>query len=438
MKKTFLTMLALSLFALTACGDNAETLPQDLTNNANNNTQIQELRSTKARASVADLPQDDLDSFYKSQRAFSFKVYGELLKEEKPNLFYSSLSISQALSMLYVGARGNTADQMKDALQFTLNDALIHQGWNHLDQALASRGQGAKDSNGDPFKLKVTNALWVKLGFNLLDAFLDTLAQEYGAGLKGLNFTEDPEGARKIINDWVAAQTEDKIKDLLPQGSIQSNTALVLTNAIYFNAAWQFPFEESATTSAEFTGIDGQKVNVDMMSQEEGFNTGVAQDGTRVLELPYSGGELSMIILMPADGQLGAVESKLDEARYQEYQGAASYKHIKLSLPKFKFETDYDMIPTMKSLGMTDAFDGSADLSGINGSGGLYVSGIMHSAFVSVSEKGTEAAAATAVVVGETSVPVVEDEVKIDKPFIFVIRDNVTDVPLFMGRVGTI
>lgn len=444
-KSRLLKLISASLLmlSLTACTQESNLIHpepnQNTKNNDNNNNpsglKIQELRSQKARASV-NVPQGDLEDFYASQRAFAFAMYGQLAKDASPNVFYSPFSISQALSMLYVGAKGQTADEMKAALQIEQDPALVHQGWNALDMELASRGQGAQGSDGQPFRLNVANAIWVKLGFTMLDEFLDTLATQYDAGLKALNIAEDPDGARQIINKWVEVQTEDKIKDLLPQGSIQSSTALVLTNAIYFNAAWASPFEESFTKQGEFKQGDGTTASAEMMNQEQRFTTGVAEDGTRVLVMPYDGDELSMVVLMPEDGGLAKIEGALDEGSYESYLSAASSKHIQLSLPKFKTKTNYNLIPSLQALGMNQAFTGDADLSGINGTGGLYVSGVFHNAFISVNEAGTEAAAATAVIVGETSVPVVEDTVVIDRPFIFMIRDDATNVPLFIGRIS--
>lgn len=434
-----LISISLLLLSLTACTQESDLIhPEPNQNKDNNNPsglQIQELRSEKPRAEV-NVPQGDLEDFYASQRAFAFAMYGQLAKEAAPNVFYSPFSISQALSMLYVGAKGQTADEMRAAMAIEQADELVHQGWNALDKELDSRGQGAQGSDGQPFRLNVANAIWVKLGFKLLDEFLDTLSTQYDAGLKALNIAEDPDGSRQIINKWVEEKTEDKIKDLLPPGSIDAGTALVLTNAIYFNAAWAAPFEESFTKPGEFKQGDGTTANAEMMNQEENFATGVAEDGTRVLVMPYDGYELSMVVLMPEDGELSKIEGALNAERYESYLSAASSKHIQLSLPKFKTETKYDLIPSLQALGMKQVFTGDADLSGINGTGGLYVSGVFHNAFVSVNEKGTEAAAATAIVVRETSVPVVEDKVVIDRPFIFVIRDDATNVPLFIGRIS--
>ena len=433
MKKILSTLLILSLASVAmACGQEDEQIliqPDDVKPNA-----IQELRSSLPRQQAPDSTQAELDSFHQSQRDFGFTMYGQLAALGQDNIFYSPFSISQALSMLYVGARGKTADEIANALQFKLPAERLHPAWNHLDLELAKRGQQAQGSDGQPFRLKVANSIWGQRGYSFLPEFLDPLAVHYGAGLRALDFQEQPEPSRQLINDWVAQKTEDKIKDLLPQGSIDASTRLVLTNAIYFNAAWAEPFEEAATVDGEFILESEATKMVKMMNQESSFATGVDADGTRVLVMPYDGQELDMVILMPPLGQLSGVESKLGGAAFERYLGVARSKHIKLAMPQFKFETKYSLNEPLKALGMTSAFD-DADLSGIDGTKNLVVSGVFHNGFVAVNEKGTEAAAATAVVIRETSVPVVEEEVTINMPFMFVIRDRATNVPLFIGRV---
>ena len=256
------------------------------------------------------------------------------------------------------------------------------------------------------------------------------------AGYRSLSlFGADPEAARKTINKWVEGATAQRIKDLLPKESITSDVMLVLTNAIYFKASWFVPFNESATAPGDFQVDASTTVQADMMNQSS-KNYGYAKVGdVEVVELDYDGNEMSMVLLLPEAGELGALESSLDVATLEGYLGAIQYGLVDLTLPKFEFETEFALSDALKALGMVDAF-GAADLSGIDGTTGLSVFEVFHKTFVAVDEEGTEAAAATGVVVGETSVPTLLATVKADRPFMFLIRDKQTDAILFIGRVA--
>jgi len=243
-----------------------------------------------------------------------------------------------------------------------------------------------------------------------------------------------PEEARVTINEWVSEQTEGRIKDLIPPGAIDALTRLVLTNAIYFNAAWSRPFEEERTEDAPFYRLDGSQVTVPMMRQVESFGYATGE-GYQAVELPYDGHELSMVILVPKEGEFETFEAALDVQRLEAILQDLRYTQVALSMPKFEIESSFSLVDALAAMGMPVAFSDEADFSGMTGSRDLTISDVVHKAFVSVDEAGTEAAAATAVIMKLTSAPMEPVEMRIDRPFLFAIRDLQTGALLFVGRV---
>ncbi len=392
------------------------------------------LQSNKARITSPATNEADLVTLVEGNSEFGFDLY-QKLRSDDGNLFYSPYSISLALAMTYAGARGDTESQMGDALHFILPQERLHTAFNGLDLELASRGKGVQGKDGEGFRLHIVNAIWGQKDFEFLSEYLDMLAQNYGAGLRILDFMKAPEESRVTINDWVSEQTEERIKDLIPQGAIDELTRLVLTNAIYFNAAWLNPFNEGATSEGDFYLLNGDKVTVPLMRQTESFGYAVG-NGYQVLELPYDGGELSMVILLPEQGKLAEVEASLNGQQVDSIIQKIGYREIALSMPKFEYDSSFGLKQTLTAMGMKDAFvSEDADFSGMDGQRDLYIQDVIHKAFVSVDEAGTEAAAATAVIVGTTSAPAEPIEVKIDRPFIYLIQDIETGTILFVGRV---
>ena len=391
------------------------------------------LQSDKQRLTSPVASQSDLVTLVKGNSDFAFDLY-QVLRDSDGNLFYSPYSISLALAMTYAGARGDTEEQMADTLHFLLPQNRLHPALNSLDLELASRGQGARGKDDEGFRLHIVNAIWGQKDFRFLSEFLDLLAENYGAGLRILDFIREPEQSRITINNWVSDQTEERIEDLIPEGAIDELTRLVLTNAIYFNAAWQYPFEEDATSDGDFDLLDGGKITVPVMRQTESFGYTEA-DGYQAIELPYDGRELSMVILLPEQGQFGSFEALLSRQEVGDIIQRIEYRQVTLSMPKFEYESSFGLKRALTSLGMGLAFTPDADFSGMNGQRDLFVHDVLHKAFVSVDEAGTEAAAATAVIVGITSIPAEPIQVKIDRPFIFLIRDIETGTILFIGRV---
>jgi len=418
-KAVLLLLVSVILFSLPACGP---TVSADVA------------QSDKPRDTSPTATKDDIATLVGGNNAFAFNLYHKLSHDEG-NLFLSPYSISEALAMTYAGARGNTEKAMAQALNFTLPQDRLHPAFNSLDLQLKQRGQGAKGKDGKGFRLNIVNALWGQKGFGFLPAFLDTLAQNYGAGLRLVDFINQTEQSRLTINNWVSDQTEDRIKDLIPPGALNQMTRLVLTNAIYFNAAWQHPFDKNSTSDAPFRLLDGSEVTVPMMRQTSSFNYTEGTD-YQAVELPYDGGELSMVILLPKGGHFNAFEEKLDASRVQGIIGQMTHREVALTMPRFTFESSFSLKGALSDLGMGAAFDpSSADFSGMDGRRDLFIQDALHKAFVAVDEAGTEAAAATAVIVGLTSVPQPPVEMKVDRPFIFLIRDIPTGSIIFVGRV---
>jgi len=389
------------------------------------------LQSEKPRETAPEVSAPDLTTLVEGNSAFAFDLYQQL-KDEEGNLFYSPYSISLALAMTYGGARSETEAQMANALRFSLPQSRLHPAFNALALELDSRGEGAQGKDDEGFRLNIINAIWGQQDYEFLTEFLDLLAVNYGAGLRVLDFIGATEESRVTINDWVADQTEGRIEDLIPQGLINAMTRLVLTNAIYFNAAWEYPFDEDITQDGVFHLLDGSQVTVPMMSQKESF--GYAEgDGYQAVELPYDGDELSMVILLPTSGQFESFEEALDAAQVDGIIGSLERWQVDLTMPKFEFDSSFSLLEALSAMGMPIAFSGSADFSGMTGNRELYIADVVHKAFVSVDEEGTEAAAATAVVMELTAMPDVV-EVTIDRPFIFLIRDIETGTILFVGR----
>ncbi|MDC3960644.1 serpin family protein [Polyangium jinanense] len=425
--------LLLSLSAL-ACSSSAPPEPPG----ANNTGDCHDpgtpgcvVTSGAQRITNPNVPSADLGTLVDGNTAFAVDMY-KTLRSEPGNFFYSPHSISSALAMTWAGARGQTETDMAKALHFNLPQAQLHPAYNALDLALASRGKDAKGSDGQGFRLNIANAVWGQVNYPFETAFLDVLGTNYGAGMNIVDFVEGTDQALALINGWVEKKTEGKIKDILSPDSIDSSTRLVLTNAVYFNAAWRTPFEEENTQNASFTTSDGASVTVPMM---QGYVEApyVKGAGYAAVELPYDGDELSMVLVLPDD--LDAFEGGLDAAKLSEVVGGLSEHSVDTRLPKFKFESKFSLVDPLKALGMGIAFTDGADLSGINGTGGLFISDVIHQSFVSVNEAGTEAAAATAVIVGETSAPQ-PAAITFDKPFMFFIRDIATKSVLFVGRVA--
>ncbi len=416
--------LALSLpLTLAACGGNDASPPG------------QEVRSSKARDRAPQVSSEDRAALVAGGNHFAIRLHHELATQEG-NLIYSPLSISTALTMLYAGARGDTETQMATALGYTLPQDRLHPAMNWLDLELSSRADADPgDHGGKPFALRVVNRIWGQTGFEVLPAFLDTLATSYDAGLSLFDFSKDAPAARVAINAWVAEQTNGRIKDLLPEGLPDENSRLVLTNAVYFYASWKKVFDHDATHAATFHPLVGADVSVPMMHKHDEDGAYAAGDGYVLAELPYVGDQVAMTLLVPDAGRFAEIEASLTGEKLDTMLAGLEPAGLEISVPRFQIEHSLDLPELLAALGMTSAFDPlKADLSGINDTEPLYVKAVLHKAFIKVDEDGTEAAAATDVVI-EGDGALIEENVTVDRPFLFFLRDRVTGTIIFVGRV---
>ena len=366
---------------------------------------------------------------------FALDLYSALVDENPgDNIFFSPWSISSALAVTYEGAKGSTADEIRSVFHFPADESTMRNGYQEITDGINSGNSG--------FTLKTANALWAEETYTFLPSYLDTADRYYSARVTNLNFVNSPEESRQTINRWVEDQTAHRIKNLLPAGSILPETTLVITNAIYFKGTWATEFNEEDTASEDFRVSPTTTISVPMMKQTaEGAEFWYAETSSfQVLGMPYTsqgGKELSMLVLLPTDGDLEGAEESLDAGTISGLRQALDYQEVKVWFPKFKLETGYQMADMLSEMGMPSAFNpGVADFSGMDGTKSLAISQVFHKAYVDVNEEGTEAAAATAVVMDRSIAPA--DPVPVfraDHPFIFLIVDNENGNILFMGRV---
>ena len=362
---------------------------------------------------------------------FGLALYREI-SGEPGNLFFSPSSIHTALAMTYAGARGQTAGQMAQTLGYGKGEEFFGEYGGWIEQT--TPGKDAK------YQLSIANALWLQQDKAFLKPFLSLNADHFKAGLFDVDFKAQFEATRKRINQWVEDQTQEKIKDLLPAGSLDALTRMVLTNAIYFKGDWASQFKTASTRDMDFTVSADKKVTAKMMHQEAKFGYSETT-GAQLLKMPYVGDDLSMVVLLPkkADG-LAALERSLTAEALDGFIGQLRFpRKVRVFFPRFKAEYEMKMKPVLSKMGMPIAFSArSADFSGMTGSQDLYIDQIYHKAFVKVDEKGTEAAAATAVVMKMRSarLPAPTPVFKADHPFLFLIRHEKTGAILFLGRIA--
>jgi len=379
---------------------------------------------------------------------FAFGLY-EKLRARQGNLFFSPYSISAALAMTYAGAAGETESHMGRVLGFAgavetpacnrtgspaagkpIDKQQIHRAFGRIIKSLNNRGKKGQ------YELTVANALWGQQGYEFLKDFIELIESGYDGKLTQLDFAAHGEAARKKINAWVEQKTNDKIKQLIKPGVLGPMTRLVLTNAIYFKGKWARQFKPASTQQQPFTLLKGDKINVEMMNQQAEFAYGQAGK-CRVLEMPYAGDELSMAVLLPKKvNGIKELEQRLTSENVAKWLAGLQKCEVKVFIPKFRMTSQFGLSGILASMGMTDAFSpGKADFSAMTGNRDLFISAVVHKAYVDVNEKGTEAAAATGVVMKLTSIGPAMPVFRADHPFIFLIRDKVTGCILFIGRV---
>lgn len=343
------------------------------------------------------------------------------------NLFFSPFSISAALGMTYAGAAGSTADQMRSTLAIQTSDAEFHTQFGALIRDLSG------EKRGRGYQLLVANRLFVQAGMQLQSEFATINADDYAAPAEALDFNQQPDAARDRINAFVKQRTADKIPELMAPGTPGAGTALVAVDAIYFNASWAERFDPNATTPQPFRLASGDSVSVPMMSHEGHYGF-ASDDATSVIELPYQDDELSLVVLLPKDQtDLATLEASLDRDRVNAWIGQLNRQELTLTLPKFELASELPAKSLLQSLGMTVPFESGADFSKMfEPAQDVYIDDVIHKAYVKVDERGTEAAAATAVTIKTVSaaLPFV-----IDHPFVYFVRDRLTGAILFIGRL---
>lgn len=378
-------------------------------------------------------PAADQAEAVKGSNAFAIDLYGKL-SAQPGNLFFSPESISTAFAMTYAGARGQTATEMASVFHFTLPPDRLHPAIGALLAAMNAPHQG--------YALSVANALWAEKDENFLLDYLKLVQTNYGAGFHPIDFKTAPETARATINQWVEQQTNNKIQNLLGPGTVNPLTRLILTNAIYFKAAWADQFSENFTENKDFHLAAGKTVQAPTMYKGGSYYY-LKGPSFQALLMPYEKDEISMLVLLPdaVDG-LPALERSLSADNLAKWTSSLSYEdRVIVSLPRFKITQQFELSSTLESMGLKTAFASSADFSGMTGDKSLDISAAIHKAYIDVDENGTEAAAATAVVMEMATAmqsrtppppPIIFTA---DHPFLFLIQDNASGAILFMGRV---
>jgi serpin B len=374
---------------------------------------------------------EGVDAVVSANNQFAFDLYAQFKGESKDeNIFFSPYSILIALTMTYEGARGKTAEEMESILHIPEDVDIRRPNFAKLINEINKKDK--------MYKLSTANALWAQKDYKFLEKYTNTVEQYYGGKLTNLDFAGETEKSRKIINTWVEDQTNDKIKDLIPKGALDPYTRLVLTNAIYFKGTWVKQFNEKDTREEDFRIGSGQTVKVQMMrltGEDARFNY-AETDEIQILEMDYDGEDLSMLLLLPKENTLDDLEKDISLDKLSGWRKMLNKRRVDVYIPKFKFETKYFLVETLRKMAMKTAFSSSADFSGMDGTTSFFINNVIHRAFVEVNEEGTEAAAATAVVVGITSVGPRIPIFRADHPFIFIIQQKDTGNILFLGRVS--
>jgi serpin B len=384
---------------------------------------------SRRQRAPAVAPQQNLAAVVDANTAFALDLYRRL-RSDDANLVFSPYSVSLALAMTYAGARGDTAAEMRKVLHLSLPADRLHAALNSLSLLVAHPPEAQNLAGlASPPEIRLVNSLWAQADYPWRQEFLDLLAADYGAGLRSVDFTGDPDGAAVAINKWVTDETNDRIQRLIPPGVIDVLTRFVLANAVYLKATWTRSFPANATTDGPFQLPSGQSRSVPMMHLTSQVDYGQG-DGYQTVDLPYWGG-YSMTVILPGRGRFVDVEASLTPGRLKAILDQQPTAQVTLTMPRFRFETDAPLNDTLIALGMRTAFvpppaDSSADFTGMTPLRELYVKYVAHKAFITVDEQGTEAAAATAVVGEATAAVRRTATVTVDRPFIFVIRDKAT------------
>lgn len=358
---------------------------------------------------------------------FALDMYREINDQQK-NAFFSPWSIYSALAMVYEGARGKTSDEMQSVMHFPKNNSIRRQSFASL--------YGKINANDSDYVLSNANALWVQKEYPLLSEYTAAVNKYYHGKASSVDFAGAPDYARKTINSWVEINTNNKIKDLLSPDDIDESIRLVLTNAIYFKGTWIREFDKNATHDDQFKTGDGKTIMVPMMSLKSSLFNYIETEDAQILELPYKGDNISMLIFLPKGDNLPRLEKLLSMAKIEEWKNGLNEQEVEVHIPKFTSNAKYSLADNLGNMGILTAFTSGADFSGISSEKPLFISNVVHQAFIGVDEKGTEAAAATATAVRVASLPLQTPVFRADHPFIFMIQDKNTGLIMFIGRVS--
>lgn len=428
----------LLLGLLSACGGGSSTSsPPSTPPTSSNQTPPSSIAASSLTRNVA--PQAtaaDIASAVTGNTTFAINALRQFDPTGGTNIVFSPYSITQAMAMMAAGAKGNTLSGIQQALSFSLPPSQLNPALNAVDLQLAAKTTtAAADGAAQYPSLNIVNDVWAQNGFSILPSYLDTMAVNFGGNVRLLDFVGVPENSRNSINSYIAQQTNNRIQDLIIKGAISSDTRLVLTNAIWFKGAWQSKFSPS-TGNLPFTGYAGGQSAVPFMQQKSSFQYAQTND-YQAVDLPYVGGNLSMLVVMPTAGTFNKFLSDLTADKLGEIARNLSPQRVDLSMPKFKLDAVPPLNSTLPKLGMIDAFDTSkADFSGIDGKQDLHIDTVVHKAFIAVDENGTEAAAATGITVSTLSATAPPQvSFLVDHPFLFILRDRSTGLILFMGKV---
>jgi serpin B len=368
-----------------------------------------------------------------ANNAFAFDMYSQLTQlepEEKKNVLFSPHSISAAMAICYEGAENTTKEQISNVFYFPSNKTVL--------KVRLERANDKINSPNNDYELQTANALWVQERYPVKEEYIFNVKNYYDGEVTNLDFVGKPDASRNTINKWVEARTNNKIKDLVPEGSITDDTRVIITNAIYFNGKWVYEFDKELTDKKTFYPANGEEISVDMMYMYSALNYG-ENSKAKIIELPYKGNDLSMYIVLPKDNDIEEFETDFTINDYTKLKNDMdSGEDVETSIPKFKFETKTELSGSLIEMGIVDAFNTNrANFSGISDSP-LAISRVIHQAFIDVQEEGTEAAAATMVEM-DMGMSISWDskprEFKADHPFMFFIEDKRTGCILFMGKV---
>ncbi len=361
---------------------------------------------------------------------FAVEVYSELSKGNG-NIFFSPYSISTALAMTYEGARGKTAEEMQKVFHFPTDSVKRRESFLAVNNQL--------NEASSKYKLNVANALWAQVDYKFLDEYMNVIKKYYSGEANNVDFKNAAESSRIAINNWVEGKTNDKIKNLFPKGSLNELTRLVLTNAVYFKGTWIKQFDKELTRNEDFKVSSKETMKTPMMrrtGEDAEFNYAEMKD-VQIIEMSYEGDKLSMLVLLPKNNDLTALESSLSPEKLKEWRGGLKKQRVDVFMPKFTFDSKYFMSETLAKMGMPAAFSDGADFSGMDGTKNLSIQTVIHQAFIDVNEEGTEAAAATGVGMGITSLPPQVPVFRADHPFLFAIQDKQNGNILFFGRFSS-